>query len=159
MRYLLKQKLFSLGDNFVIKDENGNDVFLIAGQIFSLGHKLSFQDLKGQELAAIKQEFLSSSTYDLYKGDQLWAVVHKKYFTFFNCTFTVQTSAEGDLLAEGDFADHNYVFTRAGNPIARVSKEWFTLADTYGVEVDQKQDDVLILASTVVIDMCCHPDK
>jgi uncharacterized protein YxjI len=42
--------------------------------------------------------------------------------------------------------------------VAEVSKQWFTLADTYGVQISQGEDDVLILASTVVIDMACHGD-
>ena len=37
-------------------------------------------------------------------------------------------------------------------------KRWFTLTDTYGVDIAAGEDDVLILASSVVIDMACHPD-
>jgi uncharacterized protein YxjI len=40
-----------------------------------------------------------------------------------------------------------------------VSKAWFAWTDTYGVEVAEAADDVLILAATVVIDLCCHGDK
>jgi len=159
MRYVMKQRLFSFADEFLIKDETGNDVFLVDGKALSLGNKLSFEDLNGNQLAYIKQEFPFASTYDIYKGEHLWAVVHKKAFTFFNCTFTVDVAGEDDLLAEGDFTDHEYVFTRGDKPIAQVSKQWFTLSDTYGVDVDQQDDDVLILASTVVIDLCCHNRK
>ena len=158
MRYVMKQKLFSWADDFAIKDEAGNDVFLVDGKAFSLMKQFSFQDMTGKELAAIKREFSLGATYDIYKGEHLWAVVHKELFTFFNCTFTVNVADEEDLVAEGNFSDHDYVFSRGDKPIAQVSKEWFTLADTYGVEVDEKEDDVLILACTVVIDMCCHPD-
>jgi uncharacterized protein YxjI len=63
------------------------------------------------------------------------------------------------IWAEGDFSDHQYVFSRGGNPIAEVSKQWFALGDTYGVQISPNQDDVLILASTVVIDMVCHADQ
>jgi len=60
--------------------------------------------------------------------------------------------------AQGDFLDHSYVFTRNGSQVAEVSKQWFALGDTYGVQIAQDEDDVLILASTVVIDMACHGD-
>ena len=40
-----------------------------------------------------------------------------------------------------------------------MSKRWFAFSDTYGVEVADGEDDILILASTVVIDMACHQDK
>ena len=159
MRYLMKQKLFSWGDDFVIKDEAGNDAFLVDGKALSLMNQFSFQDMSGKELASIKQEFSLGATYDIYKGQELWAVVHKKLFTFFNCTFTVNVAGQEDLVAEGNFSDHNYLFRRGDKTVAQVSKEWFTFTDTYGVDVDQKDDDVLILACTVVIDMCCHPDQ
>ena len=159
MRYLMRQKVFSLGDDYVIKDESGRDAFVVDGKAFTLGNHLAFNDMAGNKLASIDQELPWGLTYDIRKGDQLWAVVHKKRFTFFNCQFTVDVAGQDDLLAEGNFTDHEYAFTRAGTPIAQVSKQWFTFGDTYGVEVDQQSDDVLILASTVVIDLCCHPDN
>ena len=61
-----------------------------------------------------------------------------------------------DLEAQGNFLDMEFTFTRARQLVAEVSKRWFTFADTYGVDVQDGEDDVLILASTVVIDMVCH---
>ena len=58
--------------------------------------------------------------------------------------------------AEGDFLHHEYAFRRSAGTIARVSKKWFSFRDTYGVEIAADQDDILILAATVVIDMACH---
>jgi len=52
-----------------------------------------------------------------------------------------------------------YTFTRCGKVVATVSKQWFAWTDTYGVDIADGEDDVLILASTVVIDMVCHGDK
>jgi len=155
----MKQKLFSWGDDFVIKDESGADRFLVDGKAFSLGNQLSFQDLAGNELAFIRQKLLSwGPTYEISKGDQLLATVTKELFTFFKCTFTVDVPGPNDLMAQGDFMDHQYVFTRNGAPVAEVSKQWFTWSDTYGVQIAPGEDDVLILASTVVIDMACHGD-
>ena len=160
MIYLMKQKLFSWGDDFTIKDDSGRDRFFVDGKAFSLGNQLSFQDMAGNELAFIRQKLLSwGPTYEISKGDQLLATVTKELFTFFKCTFTVDVPGPNDLLAEGDFLDHRYVFTRNGSQVAEVSKQWFTLGDTYGVQIAQGEDDVLILASTVVIDMACHGDN
>ena len=80
-------------------------------------------------------------------------------FTLFRCRFTVDVPGPDDLEAEGSFLDHEYTFTRSGTVVATVSKRWFSWADTYGVEITEGEDDVLILASTVVIDMICHGDK
>ncbi len=62
-----------------------------------------------------------------------------------------------DLEAKGDF--HEYAFTRAGRSVATVSKQWFSWSDTYGVDIAEGEDEVLILASSVVIDMVCHDDR
>jgi len=159
MRYLMKQKLFSLGDDFHIKDESGGDVFFVDGKVFTLGKKLSFQDLEGNDLAFIKQKLLSwGPTYEIHRAGQLCAVVKKSLFTFLRCKFTVDVPGPDDLLAEGGFLDHEYTFSRHGQGVAAVSKRWFSWTDTYGVDVAEGQDDVLILASTVVIDMACHSE-
>jgi uncharacterized protein YxjI len=71
----------------------------------------------------------------------------------------VDVPGPDDLEAEGSFLDHEYAFTRSGNVVATVSKRWFSWADSYGVDIADGEDDVLILASTVVIDMICHGDK
>jgi uncharacterized protein YxjI len=160
MRYLMKQKLFCFGDDFTIKDEAGNDVFFVDGKVFSLGDKLSFQDLNGNELAFIQQKLLAwGPTYEIYCDGELAAVVKKELFTFFNCRFTVDVPGPDDYEAQGNFTDMEYTFTRGGGQVAEVSKRWFAFSDTYGVDIADGEDDVLILASTVVIDMVCHGDN
>jgi uncharacterized protein YxjI len=160
MRYVLKQKFFSWGDDFCIQDDQGRDVFFIDGKAFSFGDKLSFQDMAGNELAYISQKLLSwGPTYEIYQGSQLMAVVKKSLFTFFHCKFTVDVPGPDDLEADGDFIDHEYSFTRGGQSVASVSKQWFSFTDVYGVDIADEEDDILILASTVVIDMVCHGDR
>jgi uncharacterized protein YxjI len=158
--YRMKQKLFSWGDDFVIQDDSGQDRFFVDGKAFSLGNQLSFQDMQGNELAYIRQRLLSFvPTYEISRSGQVLATVSKELFTFFSCTFDIDLPGPNDLQAKGDFLDHQYAFERGGETVARVSKEWFAVADTYGVQVEPGEDDVLILASSVVIDMACHGDR
>ncbi len=160
MRYVMKQKLFCWGDDFTIKDDAGTDHFFVDGKAFSLGNQLSFQDMQGQELAFIRQKLLAwGPTYEIYRDGGLFAVVKKELFTFFHCRFTVDVPGPDDLEAKGDFTDHEYEFWRQSGLRATVSKQWFTWADTYGVDIADGEDDILILASTVVIDMACHSDQ
>jgi uncharacterized protein YxjI len=160
MRYVMKQKLFCWGDDFAIKNEAGDDVFFVDGKAFTLGNKLCFQDLQGKELAFIRQKLLSwGPTYEITRGGEVAAVVKKHLFTLFRCRFTVDVPGPDDLEAQGSFLDMEYTFARGGQTVAEVSKRWFSWADTYGVDVRDGEDDVLILASTVVIDMVCHADR
>jgi uncharacterized protein YxjI len=153
----MRQHLWSFGDDFTIKDESGNERFFVDGKALSIGNKLSFQDMSGNELAFVRQKLLSwGPTYEIERGGRLVAVVKKKLFTLFRHRFTVDETATPDpvdLEVEGNFWDYEYSFTRGGQTVAVVSKRWFSWSDTYGVEIADGEDDVLILASTVVVDL------
>jgi len=77
----------------------------------------------------------------------------------FKYRFVVDSPDAPELDAEGNFLDHEYVLNCGGSPIATISKQWFTMTDTYGFDIADGEDDVLLLAITVVVDMVCHPDK
>lgn len=160
MIYLMKQKLIAFGDDFIIKDADGRDAFFVDGKAWSLGHQLSFRDMVGNELAFIKQKLLSwGPTYEVYRSGHLQAVVKKPLFTLFRYKFTVDVEGPDDLEVEGDFFDYEYVFRRGSRQVAVVSRRIFSWTDTYGVDVAAGEDDVLVLASAVVIDMVTNQDK
>ena len=160
MRYVLRQKVFCLGDDYTIRDENDVDCFRVDGNAFSFGDKLSFQDMQGNELAFIRQKLLAwGPTYEIYRDGEIAAVVKKHAFTFMNCKFTVDVPGPDDLEAAGDFLEKEYIFSRGDSPVATISKRWFAISDTYGVDIAEGEADVLILASAAVIDLCCHADK
>jgi uncharacterized protein YxjI len=77
-------------------------------------------------------------------------------FNLFRCHFTVDVPGPDDYEAQGSFLDHDYVFKRHGKTVAEVSKKWLTIRDTYAVDIAEGEDDLLILASAVVIDQICH---
>jgi len=157
VRYLMRQKIWAWGDDFVIRDADDNDIFFVDGKAFSLGKQLSFQDMDGTELAYIKQKLLSwGPSYHLYRSGELYAEIKKKLFTFFRDKLTVDIPGPNDLEVSGSFLDHEYAFTRHGEQVAQVSKAWFSWSDTYGVDIAHGEDDVLILATTVIIDLVCH---
>lgn len=157
MRYIMKQKILSLGNDFRIRNEAGEDVFLVDGRALSIGDKLSFQDMAGKELAFIRQKLLAwGPTYEIYRDGSLAAVVKKKLFTLIHCRFSVDVPGPDDLEAKGSFLDMEYAFSRGDEQVADISKRWFAWSDTYGVDIRDGEDDVLILAATVVIDLACH---
>ena len=155
----MKQKLLSWGDDYYIRDEQGREVYFVDGKAFSIGGQLSFRDLEGNELAFIRQKLWNlRPTYEINRGGALAAVVQRELFALFHHRFTVDVPGPDDLEAKGDFLDHEYSFTRGEREVATVSKKWFSFADTYGVEIADGEDDVLILASAVVVDQVCHRD-
>jgi uncharacterized protein YxjI len=159
-RYLMRQKWFAFGDDFVVEDAHGHEAFFVDGAAFSWGKKLSVQAPRGHEVAFIAQKLLSwGPTYEILRGDEVLAIVRKQLFTFFRVRFSVDVPGPDDLEAEGDFLDHEYVMRRGDEVVARVSKRWFALTDTYGIDVTEGADDVLIVATAVVVDLCCHQPR
>ena len=161
MRYQLVQKLLSWGDDFTIKDAQGTDVFFVDGKAFSFGSKLSFQDMAGNEQAFIEQKVFNwGPTYEIHRDGCVVATIKKELFTFFKDKFEVDVPGPNDYHVEGDLIDYEFVFTRPREGhVATVSKKFFSWSDSYGVDIVDGEDDVLILATTVVIDQVCHDDR
>ncbi|MCP5051434.1 MAG: hypothetical protein GY940_29980 [bacterium] len=155
-RYIMKQRFFTLGEQFVIKDETRDPVFFVKGKVFSIGDKLSFRDMRGRELAYISQKLISlKPKYRIFRDQRLIANVVKK-ITLLKDKYTINVPGPDDIKVRGNFGDYEYVFTRNGRNIAVVSKKLFAWTDTYGIEIVPGEDDILILASAVVIDMVSH---
>ncbi len=160
MRFVFKQKFWCLGDDFVIRDDEDRDCYLVDGRAFSFGEKLSFQDMQGNELAFIRQRLLSwGPTYDIERPGHEVITIKKELFTFFRCKFSVDGPGEQDYEASGDFLDHEYEIQGPNGPAAWISKKWFSWTDTYGVEIVEGEEPVLLLATAVVIDLVCHDRK
>jgi uncharacterized protein YxjI len=157
---MLKQRWFSFGDSYAVRDAAGEDVFQIKGKVFCIGDQLSVQDMSGSELAYIDQKLLSwGPTYEIYRQGRLAAVVKKSVFTLLHCKFTVDVPGPDDLIAEGNFWENEYTFRRHGRAVASVSRQFFAWTDTYGIDVPHGEDPILVIASAVVIDLCCHGDN
>lgn len=152
--YKMKQRLFSIGDDFYIENNDGDKVFKVDGKALRLRDTLIFEDLEGNELCYIQEKILSIK--DIVKIERKGAgtaVVKKALFTLFRRRYTVHLEDGSKLKVKGDFLNHEYRIRSSDGIIARVSKRWFRLRDTYGVQISPNIDDILILAITVVIDV------
>jgi uncharacterized protein YxjI len=124
MRYVIRQKVFSLGDSFTIKDEFGNDVFMVRQQLLSFGKKLRIYDMAGNELCYIEQKlFRFIPEYDIYISGSLIANVKKK-LAFFRHDFVI-TSSGGQFYVNGDIWEHEFEIFRESRPVAHISKTFF----------------------------------
>ncbi len=159
MRYMIKEKFWSWGDDFHVSDSNGEPVFFVDGEAFSWGDKLSFQDLEGNELAYISQKLLSwNPKYELFKDGDLFAEVRKE-FSWFSKEFTLDVPGPNDYSITGSFWRHDYSFERSGNTVATISKSNWAWTDTYGIDIADGEDDVAILCACIVIDQVLHDEK
>ena len=156
MKYALKQKWFSLGKKFPIVDEKGLEAYCVDGSALSVGKRMSFRDRENTELAFISHKMHSTGpAFEIYHGDDLQAVVRKDTFSLDHCTFCTEVTAPDDLHAQGNLDAQEYTFMREGKPVGRVSKSLFGRG-SYGVEVGRGEDELVLLASAFVIDLCCQ---
>ena len=82
MRYQIRQKIFSFGDNFAIKNDRDEDQFVVRGKVFTLGDKLKIEDLEGNELVYIEQKiFRFLPEYNIYRGGE--QDVYKRQLIYF----------------------------------------------------------------------------
>ena len=155
MRYLIRQKVFSFGDNFTIKNEYDEDCFIVRGKVFSFGDKLRLYNMNEQELFYIEQKlFKFLPEYNIYSNGQDVAKV-KKDLAFFRQSFSIQ-SIYGDFSIDGNVFAHDFSIYRGGAQIAIISKKWFSFSDSYGVDIDDGVDHAFILALVIVLDQVLH---
>jgi uncharacterized protein YxjI len=159
-RYRMRQKLVSFGDDYWIENALGQRVFFVDGKAFRLREHLGFKDMQGNELAAIQEKVMHiKDTYSIYRNGNVLATVKKALITPLRQRFDVHVAGAENMEAQGNILDHEYEIHEGRNRVAEVSKKWFHVADTYGVDIVPGADDVLILAITVVIDMMVDPGK
>ena len=160
-RYQMRQRMISIGDDYVIENDRGERVFRLDGKALRIRKTILFEDMDGRELCKIQERMLhvrDSMEIEGPDGNRL-AMVKKAMITPFRERWVAKLEDGPDLHAQGNFVEHEYTIERDGDKVAEVSKRWFRVRDTYGVEVFPGENDVLILAIAAVIDTMAHPDR
>jgi uncharacterized protein YxjI len=157
----MRQKIFALGQDFFIENQGGQKVFKVDGKVLRVRDTLKFKDLQGNTLCQIQQKIARiRDTMDIDGPDgRPVASVKKAIITPLRDRWVVKIGDGPDLKVQGNILDHEYKIEEGGKKIAEVSKKWFRLRDTYGVEVAPGQNDVVILAVTVAVDMMAHAGR
>lgn len=157
MKYVMKQKVFSLSGAFTIKDENEQDHYLIEAKLLSFAKHFDVRDMDKNLLATITRKIWAlKPTFIIKRNDEVAAVVSKNLFSFFGTRFAVNIPGPNDLEVQGNFIGKEYKFTRQGETVANVSKAMFSWSDTYGIDINEGEDDLLVLCCAVVVDTVCH---
>jgi uncharacterized protein YxjI len=155
-RYQMRQRLLSIGDDYWIEDEEGRRAFHVDGKALRLRQTFVLEDAQGNEVAKIQERKLSiRDKMAIERGGDSLATVHKALVGIRD-RFAIDLAGGGELRAKGNFVDHEYEIDRDGTVVANVSKRWFRVRDTYGVEIQPGEDDALVLAIAVCVDALSH---
>ena len=157
MRYQLREQMFAVGDDYWIETEAGQPAFKVDGKALRIRKTLVLETPAGDEVFTIRKRIVSiRDTMEIERDGESVATVAKALLTPLRDRFSIDVADGGDMEARGDIVEHEYSIERAGTKVAQVSKSWFRMRDTYGIEIVKAEDDALILAVAVCIDQMAH---
>ncbi len=149
MKLYVKQKVFSWGDNFTVKDAMGEDRYIVKGEVFTFGNKLHVYDMSGREVAFIKQELWSLlPKYYVFCNEQQVAEIRRE-LTLFRPKYSIVGPG---WEVDGHFLAHDYEITQNGQRIVSISKAWMSWGDSYELDIANRQDELMALAVVLAID-------
>ena len=107
-RFLMREKLLSIGDDFWIENDRGERAYKVNGKALRVRKTFVLENSAGDEVAKIQERKLSIR----------------------------------DKIA----------IERDGDTVATISKKWFRVRESYGVDIAAEENAPLLLAITVAID-------
>jgi uncharacterized protein YxjI len=158
IHYQMREKMVSIGDDFWIEDSRGQKVYKVDGKALRVRDTLNFEDRSGNVLCKIQEKKVrvKDSMEVEGPGGERVAMIKKAIISPVRDRFTVKIKNGPDLEVKGNILDHEYTIGEGRDKVAEISKKWFRVRDTYGVDIEQGQDEIIILAVTVCIDQMAH---
>ena len=152
--YVIRERMFRLGEDSDITDEAGQPVLHVDGKVMSLHNRLVLSDPAGREAGQVHRKLAAlRPAYEITIGGKDVAEVRKHLFTAFGDRFTIDVPGAGDMEINGDLPGHEFTIERDGQTVAAISKRWLTVPTSYTVDVAPGEDDVLVLASVLALDL------
>jgi len=152
--YVIRERLFRLGEDSDITDEAGRPVLHVDGKVLSLHHRLILRDPAGREAGQVHRKLAAlRPAYEITLGGKNVAEVSKHLFTPFGERFTIDVHGAGDMEINGNLLSHEFTMDRDGQTVATISRRWLSMTAGYAVDVAPGEDDLLILASVLALDL------
>jgi uncharacterized protein YxjI len=152
-RYQMREKLFAIGEDFWIQNEAGERAFKVDGKALRARDTFILKDASGDDLFKAQKKALHvRDTMKVERNGDTVATIKKALITPLRDRFDIEVEGGSDLEAKGNITDHEYKIERDGDRIAEVSKRWFRVRETYGIEIAPGENDALILAMVACIE-------
>lgn len=152
-RFLMRHKILALGQDFWVKDEAGNEVFYVDNKLLALRKTYFIRDANNHELLKIQHKLLHiHRTMDIEQDGKLIASVQKNLISLLRDSWTIAVPGGDEMTAHGDFLDHEYEIQQHGATLAHISKQWFALRESYGIEVFEGANSPLMIAIAIAIE-------
>jgi uncharacterized protein YxjI len=152
MKFMMRERIFGIGEDYWIEDEAGQRVFLVDGKALRLRQTFELKDPGGEVLTVIRKKMISvRDTMVVERGGDAVAKVHKKLISPLRHRMTIDLDDGQEWTATGDIIEKNYVIESEQGVVAQTSRKWFRIRDTYGIEVHHP-DVALVISVAVAVD-------
>jgi uncharacterized protein YxjI len=152
MKFMMRERMFGIGEDFWIEDESGQRVFLVDGKALRLRQTFELKDPEGTVLTVIRKKLVSvRDTMIVERDGETVAKVHKKLFSPLRHKMTIELADGQEWTAAGDIIEKNYSIEGDQGVVAETSRKWFRIRESYGIEVDHP-DVPLVLSVAVAVD-------
>lgn len=159
MKFMMRERMFSIGDDFWIEDETGQRVLLVDGKALRLRQTFELKDAGGEVLTVIRKKAISiRDTMVVERDGDVVARVHRKLFSPLRHKMVIELGDGREWTASGDIIEKNYRIESDEGVVAETSRKWFRIRDTYGIEVEHP-DVPLVLSVAVAVEELAENDR
>ncbi|MEK4427536.1 LURP-one-related/scramblase family protein [Solibacillus sp. FSL K6-1523] len=151
----IKQKVFSLGGKFTVKDQQESDRYYVEGSFMQIPKTFSIFNATRDEIALITKKVFSFLPKFFVEVNGREVLTIQKEFSFFKARYKIEAAG---IEINGNWWDMNFQVLQHGEVIGKVSKEWFTWGDSYKVDILNEEMETIIIAIVVAID-CVKADQ
>lgn len=150
MKLYMKQKAFSWGEKYLIKDSNGYDKYIALGEIYPVFSKIYLYDMEETELAYINQRLIPIvQSHNVAIFDDINFRISQR----FNFSKQIYYIPELDWVIKGDFLSHEYkIYDSDKDPVMTMTKECISWGDSYLIDIYEDMNELRCLCVVIAID-------
>ncbi|MEV6675820.1 LURP-one-related family protein [Streptomyces erythrochromogenes] len=151
MKYLVRDKMLAIGDDYWIEDEDGRHAFLVDGKALRFRDTLELKDPDGRILITLREKLFGfRDAMTLERDERQLAVIRRKRFSLLRNHFRVTLVEGTELDVSGRILDREFKVEYDGELLALVSRQWYRVRETYAVDVVREDADAALLVAVAV---------
>ncbi|MEU1331232.1 LURP-one-related family protein [Streptomyces sp. NPDC005865] len=151
MRLLVRDRMLGIGDDYWIEDDQGRKVFLVDGKAMRLRETFELKDMQGRVLVDIHAKMLSlRDTMVIEREGEPLAKVKRKRLSLLRNHYRVELVDGTELDVSGKILDREFAIEYDGELLADVSRRWFSVRETYGLQIVRDDADPALLLAVAV---------
>ncbi|MET9855720.1 LURP-one-related family protein [Streptomyces sp. NPDC006450] len=151
MKYLVRDKMLAIGDDYWIEDEDGRHAYLVDGKALRFRDTLELKDPDGRILITLREKlFALRDAMTLERDERRLAVIRKKRFSLLRNHYTVVLNEGTELDVSGRILDREFKVEYEGELLALISRQWYRIRETYAVDVVREDADASLLIAVAV---------